>query len=92
MSLSLPVFCGRTTAVVVSVLVLAFPPVLAAHLFAQTSLAKISADNLTNSDSLHRTEVEPASFAWGSTIVSAFHVARRPGSIGWGNMGRASPS
>jgi hypothetical protein len=27
----------------------------------------------------------PSSFAWGSTIVSAFHVARRPGSIGWGS-------
>ena len=52
---------------------------------AQTSLARISVDNLTNSDSDHKTEVEPDMFAWGSTIVSAFHVARRPGSIGWGS-------
>ena len=48
-------------------------------------LVRISADNLTNTDSVHRTEVEPDSFAWGNTIVSAFHVARRPGSIGWGS-------
>lgn len=29
--------------------------------------------------------MEPATFSWGSTIVSTFHVARRPGSIGWGS-------
>src|SRR5579863_4899625 len=52
---------------------------------AQAGLAKISADNLTNSDSDHKTEVEPSMFAWGNTIVTAFHVARRPGSIGWGS-------
>ncbi|HEY6769493.1 MAG TPA: sialidase family protein [Candidatus Sulfotelmatobacter sp.] len=52
---------------------------------AQNSTVRISMDNLTNSDSVHKTEVEPDSFAWGSTIVSAFHVARRPGSIGWGS-------
>ena len=46
---------------------------------------KLSTDNFTNTDSVHKTEVEPSSFAWGSTIVSAFHVARRPGSIGWGS-------
>ena len=52
---------------------------------AQTSAVRISSDNLTNTDSDHKTEVEPHSFAWGNTIVSAFHVARRPGSIGWGS-------
>lgn len=51
----------------------------------QSSLVRISVDNLTNSDSDHKTEVEPDIFAWGNTIVSAFHVARRPGSIGWGS-------
>ena len=54
---------------------------------AQTGLAKISVDTLTNSDSDHRTEVEPDMFAWGNTIVSTFHVARRPGSVGWGSGG-----
>jgi hypothetical protein len=58
---------------------------LALSASAQTPLAKISTDNLTNTDSNHETEVEPHSFAWGNTIVSAFHVARRPGSIGWGS-------
>jgi hypothetical protein len=57
----------------------------AAPVFAQTSLAKISSDTLTNTDSVHKTEVEPDTFAWGNTIVSAFHVARRPGTIGWGS-------
>ena len=57
---------------------------MAAPLTAQVP-KKLSTDTLTNSDSDHKTEVEPSSFAWGSTIVSAFHVARRPGSIGWGS-------
>jgi hypothetical protein len=56
-----------------------------APLQAQFSLKKISIDNLTNTDSTHKTEVEPDTFSWGSTIVSSFHVARRPGSIGWGS-------
>ena len=52
---------------------------------AQTTLNKISVDTLTNTDSDHKTEVEPSTFSWGSTIVSAFHVARRPGTVGWGS-------
>src|SRR3954464_11267246 len=52
---------------------------------AQTPLVRISVDNLTNTDSDHKTEVEPHMFAWGNTIVTAFHVARRPGSVGWGS-------
>jgi len=53
--------------------------------WAQTSVVKISTDSFTNSDSDHKTEVEPDTFAWGNTIVSAFHIARRPDSIGWGS-------
>jgi hypothetical protein len=49
------------------------------------TVRKLSTDTLTNTDSVHKTEVEPSSFAWGSTIVSAFHIARRPGTIGWGS-------
>ena len=52
---------------------------------AQFTLQKISVDKFTNSDSTHRTEVEPHIFSWGSTVVAAYHVARRPGSIGWGS-------
>ncbi len=55
-----------------------------AALTAQTPL-KLSGDTFTNTDSVHKTEVEPSSFAWGSTIVSSFHVARRPGTVGWGS-------
>src|ERR1700685_374363 len=39
-------------------------------------LVKLSADTFHNSDSEHKTEVEPDTFAWGSTIVSTFQVAR----------------
>lgn len=52
---------------------------------AQYTLKQVSVDKFTNSDSVHKTEVEPTSFAWGSTIVFTYHVARRPGSIGWGS-------
>ncbi|HVI10625.1 MAG TPA: sialidase family protein, partial [Candidatus Binatia bacterium] len=62
-----------------------FGLVLSLVLPASAQLVQISGDNLTNKDSTHRTEVEPDTFAWGNTIVSAFHVARRPGSIGWGS-------
>ena len=64
-----------------------FPILLALSLTAgaQSFPVRISVDTLTNTDSKHRTEVEPDTFAWGNTIVSAFQVARRPGSVGWGS-------
>lgn len=52
---------------------------------AQVTIIRISLDKFTNTDSVHKTEVEPFTFSWGSTIVSAYHVGRRPGSIGWGS-------
>jgi len=58
---------------------------LAMPVFAQYTLVQVSVDNFKNTDSVHKTEVEPDSFAWGSAIVDAYHVARRPGSIGWGS-------
>ena len=64
---------------------LALSVALAVPAVAQVATVRISSDNLTNTDSVHKTEVEPDTFAWGNTIVSAFHVARRPGSIGWGS-------
>ncbi len=69
----------RLTALLTLTLSLAIPS------SAQFTLTKISVDKLTNTDSVHRTEVEPDFFAWGNTIVGAFHVARVPGSIGWGS-------
>jgi BNR repeat-like domain len=57
--------------------------VLFVSLFALTSLAsasqtllQISSDPYTNTTSQHKTEVEPDTFAVGSTIVSAFQVGR----------------
>jgi hypothetical protein len=43
---------------------------------AQFTLVKLSKDTFHNGYSEHKTEVEPHTFAWGSTIVSAFQVAR----------------
>ncbi|TMC25053.1 MAG: exo-alpha-sialidase, partial [Chloroflexi bacterium] len=40
------------------------------------TLLKISSDPYTNTTSQHATEVEPDTFAFGSTIVSAFQVGR----------------
>ncbi|MBZ5706247.1 MAG: glycoside hydrolase [Acidobacteriia bacterium] len=56
-----------------AVLVLAF---LAPGAQAQFTLRKISVDTFTNTSSQHKSEVEPDTFAFGSTIVSAFQVAR----------------
>ena len=80
-------FCGsrgQKHAWLSLVLVLAvFASARPAH--GQFTLEKLSVDTLHNSDSVHRTEVEPDFFSWGNTIVGTFHVARRPGSIGWGS-------
>jgi BNR repeat-like domain len=39
-------------------------------------LTRLSSDPYTNASSQHATEVEPDTFAFGSTVVSAFQVAR----------------
>src|SRR6266849_6371684 len=44
--------------------------------FASVTLLQLSSDPFTNSTSQHRTEVEPDTFASGSTLVSAFQVGR----------------
>jgi hypothetical protein len=43
---------------------------------AQVTLTQLSQDSYTNTASQHATEVEPGSFSYGSTIVTAFQVAR----------------
>src|SRR3984893_5568519 len=43
---------------------------------AQVSLTQLSEDTFTDTPSQHATEVEPSTFSYGSTIVSAFQVAR----------------
>lgn len=55
-------------------LILALASPLAA--LANVPLLQISFDPYTNSDSQHRTEVEPDTFAFGATIVSAVQVGR----------------
>ena len=44
--------------------------------FARFNLLKLSSDPYTNSTSQHATEVEPDTYSFGSTIVSAFQVGR----------------
>jgi hypothetical protein len=44
--------------------------------FANFPLLQISSDPYTNTTSQHKTEVEPDTFAFGSTIVSTFQVGR----------------
>ncbi|HEX8814730.1 MAG TPA: sialidase family protein [Terriglobales bacterium] len=48
----------------------------AAFAHGQFTLVKISSDSFTNSASQHKTEVEPDTYSWGSTMMAAFQVAR----------------
>ncbi|ACU75809.1 hypothetical protein Caci_6979 [Catenulispora acidiphila DSM 44928] len=54
---------------------------------AATSLVQVSSDPYTDSQAQHATEVEPDTFSFGSTVVSAFQVGRVFGggasNIGW---------
>ena len=43
---------------------------------AAVPLVQLSSDPFTNTTSQHRTQVEPDTFSFGSTIVSAFQVGR----------------
>ena len=60
---------------------------IATPALANVPLTRVSKDPFTNATSQHRTEVEPDTFAFGSTIVSAFQVGRVFGggssNIGW---------
>src|SRR3954453_16154855 len=55
------------------------PPAVVAGLFltagaaaANVAVTQVSSDPFTDAQAQHRTEVEPDTFAFGSTIVSAF--------------------
>src|SRR4051812_38520049 len=58
---------------------------------ANVALNRISSDPFTNTTSQHRTEVEPDTFAHGSTVVSAFQVGRflngGASDVGWARSG-----
>lgn len=51
-------------------------PLLIAPAWAQKGLVQISSDPFNNSSSQHATEVEPDTFVFGSTFVSAFQTGR----------------
>ncbi len=55
---------------------LAFAISLAMVAPAHAQLVKISNDSFHNGYSQHKTEVEPDTYSWGSTMVAAFQVAR----------------
>ena len=57
-------------------LVLAVGVVFTVCAQAQVSLTQLSEDTFTDNPSQHATEVEPGTFSYGSTIVTAFQVAR----------------
>jgi hypothetical protein len=44
--------------------------------YANVALTLVSTDPFTNPNSQHRTEVEPDTFTFGSTIVSVFQTGR----------------
>lgn len=71
-------------AIVLSALLMAAAVLVA---FANVPLTRISSDPYTNPTSQHATEVEPDTFARGSTIVSAFQTGRffdgGASNIGW---------
>jgi hypothetical protein len=57
--------------------------------YANVALTQVSTDPYTDSQAQHRTEVEPDTFSFGSTIVSAFQVGRVFGG-GSSNIGFAT--
>ncbi len=66
-------------AAVRSAVLISFALVLAVTIPAQAQfkITEISSDTFGNSvPGQHATEVEPGTYAWGNTIVSAFQVAR----------------
>ncbi len=63
---------------VISALTLSLLFVLSSTIFAfaNVALTRLSTDPYTNSTSQHKTEVEPDTYSFGTTIISAFQVGR----------------
>lgn len=57
--------------------------------YANVALTQVSSDPYTDAQAQHRSEVEPDTFSFGSTIVSAFQVGRVSGG-GASNIGFAT--
>src|SRR2546427_1023370 len=67
----------RTLLVVFPLLfALVFSLVVQIRTASAASLFQLSSDPFTNSSSQHRTEVEPDTFSFGSTLVTAFQTGR----------------
>src|SRR5579863_5023307 len=66
----------RNSALVIFPLAFAVFATVVSPAVAQLPLVKVSTDTFHNSTSQHRSEVEPDTYSWGSTIVSSFQVAR----------------
>src|SRR5438309_5092963 len=63
------------------------------HVFAASSsvqLTQLSSDPYTNSSSQHKTEVEPDTYSFGSTIVVTFQAGRFYAGGGSSNIGWAT--
>jgi hypothetical protein len=67
-------FKGRTT-VLMSIGIALFL-VLTATASASVALTRVSTDPFANGSSQHATEVEPDTFAFGSTVIAAYQVGR----------------
>jgi hypothetical protein len=74
-------------AVLALILSLAFTVAARVATHAHEPLVQISSDPYTNPDSQHATQVEPDTFSFGTTVVSAFQVGRfyngGASNIGW---------
>ena len=72
---------------VLALLVLGLLPAFAGAALGAVPLTKVSNDPYTNTSSQHRTQVEPDTFAFGTTIVGAFQVGRfnngGASNVGW---------
>jgi hypothetical protein len=49
---------------------------LSVSAFARVPITQVSQDPFTNTSAYHQTQVEPDTFAWGSTIVGVFQTGR----------------
>src|SRR5689334_19850310 len=85
----MPISRGLLTAALLSPLVAAGMIVGAAPASANVAVTQVSTDPFTDTQAQHRTEVEPDTFSFGTTIVSAFQVGRVSGG-GASNIGFAT--
>jgi hypothetical protein len=80
-------FRWRTRAIFALTVATLFALVSTSLVFASVPIVQISTDPYTNSTSQHKTQVEPDTFSFGSTIVSAFQSGRftdgGSSNIGW---------